>query len=251
MLTFDDGYKSVLTHAYHYLAANNIPFTIYVTTAPVENKSYIWVDKVYSYLYYQNYEKIDFSLLGLNISKNYFLNNRINAITNVIKRLKEIDYQKKNLMIDQLMGFEYNIHPCFELLSIKELQFLANDYSVTIGAHTVNHEILTKMSPSDSLSEIMKSRTILEKWVGKSVEHFAYPNGGYNQNIVSIVKQAGFKSAARIGLLTNWTINPFELCRVGSGASDDDYQFYSMINGVISLKIEFRNYYHKIKGKLF
>ena len=78
------------------------------------------------------------------------------------------------------------------------------DCGVTIGAHTVNHPILKVLSEHEQHTEIEKSKLQLEDWLGRPVEHFAYPNGvegrDFDDCTVNLVKQAGFTSA----VITNW-----------------------------------------------
>ena len=112
---------------------------------------------------------------------------------------------------------------------------------MTIGAHTVNHEILTSMPVVDAVKEIVKSKEVLESWIGKPVEHFAYPDGGYNKILADKIRQLNFKSASRIGLSINWGINSFELRRIGTDPQDDNLIFKLMVNGVIPFKVELRN----------
>ena len=46
-----------------------------------------------------------------------------------------------------------------------------------IGAHTVNHPILTNLDPEEARREIGRSRHALEEAIGAPVTLFAYPNG--------------------------------------------------------------------------
>ena len=59
----------------------------------------------------------------------------------------------------------------------QELSQLADDPLVTIGAHTVNHLMLAKLSEKAARSEIDLSRSIIEAALGKRPEHLSYPYG--------------------------------------------------------------------------
>ena len=65
---------------------------------------------------------------------------------------------------------------------------MANDPLVTIGAHTVNHEVLTTMPFKEAVNEIKESRDILEQWTGKRILHFSYPDGKFNQTLANKVE---------------------------------------------------------------
>lgn len=253
ILTFDDGYKSVLTLAYPVLSKMNIPFTVYITTGPVEKRTLLWVDQVFAYLHEHHIDNNIMLLMGMANYSYLYQTNKTKLITKVINRLKQIEYEKKNelikLLIDGNQFKNFMLKPetrSFEMLTVDDIRKLADDPMVTMGAHTVNHEILTRMPLHDAVKEISESRYTLEKWIGRNVYHFAYPDGNYNTQLAESVKQIGFKSACRIGLMVNWIVKKYELCRVGTGSWDDDYEFRAMVNGIIPLKVEARNFIRKI-----
>ncbi|MHB8660406.1 MAG: polysaccharide deacetylase family protein [Minisyncoccota bacterium] len=67
---------------------------------------------------------------------------------------------------------------------------------MTIGDHTRSHPYLTSiMSTSTLWDEIAGSKQLLEQKLGVPINEFAYPFGQYNPTIVSLVRQAGYKSA--------------------------------------------------------
>jgi len=64
-----------------------------------------------------------------------------------------------------------------------------------IGAHTVDHPSLDKLTPEQQHHEIFDSKATLEQEIGAPVTAFCYPSGRYNATTVQLVKQAGFTSA--------------------------------------------------------
>ncbi|MGD2064427.1 MAG: polysaccharide deacetylase family protein [Nitrospirota bacterium] len=93
---------------------------------------------------------------------------------------------------------------------------------ITIGAHTVTHPRLTRALPQDRKAEINGSKAQLEAIIDGPVEHFCYPYGDYDEELMATVKEAGFRSAvttvrgrARRG------DDPFELARKGVSFRDD------------------------------
>lgn len=253
VLTFDDGYKSMLTHVYPILKHRNIPFTVYVSSGPVAKRTLLWTDKVFIYLYNMNDRDLDSVMLKFgkysidcNINKKIF---RVALLNN----LKKMDYRKKNALIEKLVNggaiwlnyFGTSKNP-FEMLTVEDVKQLADDPLVTIGAHTVNHEVLTSMPFEEAVSEIKESKDALEGWTGKPIIHFSYPDGKYDQALANKVRELGFRSATRIGLKINWHNKPFELCRVGTNPEDDEVVFKSMVNGIISLKAEVKDFLREL-----
>ena len=66
---------------------------------------------------------------------------------------------------------------------------------MVIGAHTKNHVHLDQCELSVTEEEIIGSKSAIESEIGEPCSVFCYPYGGYNRNIQSIVKKAGFDYA--------------------------------------------------------
>ena len=69
---------------------------------------------------------------------------------------------------------------------------------VTIGAHTIHHYDLAKLSEDEQRQEIAGSRAALQSQLGIPVNDFCYPSGQYSAQTIEIVKQAGFKDATTV-----------------------------------------------------
>ena len=79
------------------------------------------------------------------------------------------------------------------LLQEEEIVAIGKDYE--IGAHTMNHSDLTKISLSQAEYEIGASKKYLENLLGKPISMFSYPYGKYNNALKQIVKSCGFIGA--------------------------------------------------------
>ena len=64
-----------------------------------------------------------------------------------------------------------------------------------IGSHTVNHCHLTQVDHAQAEYEIFESRRQLQQVTGTSVDHFCYPWGENDTNVVDLVRAAGYSSA--------------------------------------------------------
>ena len=67
-----------------------------------------------------------------------------------------------------------------------------------IGSHTQNHVRLAECNIEVETTEIERSRVDLEAQFGCTVEHFCYPYGSYNNEIVAITKKAGYNTATTV-----------------------------------------------------
>jgi peptidoglycan/xylan/chitin deacetylase (PgdA/CDA1 family) len=89
---------------------------------------------------------------------------------------------------------------------------LARDPLVTIGAQSVSHPVLTKLSPQRAEHEIRMSRSVIEGAIGISPTHFAYPFGQ-----AGVADAREFQIAEDAGYLTAMTLQPGVLTREHAG----------------------------------
>jgi len=81
-----------------------------------------------------------------------------------------------------------------------------------IGAHTMTHPRLSTLDPTSAKKEIENSKSTLERWSGKKITSFCYPEGMYTKEQKHLVQGAGF-SLARTTKRFSLTAgnDPFEL----------------------------------------
>lgn len=72
-----------------------------------------------------------------------------------------------------------------------------------IGAHTLSHCWLSRLSIQAAREEIFASKKKLEDTFGVPIEHFCYPYGDSNDAVRDLVQEAGYHSAC----LTQFGIN--------------------------------------------
>jgi peptidoglycan/xylan/chitin deacetylase (PgdA/CDA1 family) len=96
-------------------------------------------------------------------------------------------------------------------LSHAELRALSSE-GFEIGAHSVSHKHLWKLSVKELTAEINPCKPILEDIIGSEVRMFCYPRGRYDANTLKIVKQAGYAGGRTCRLLATGTgFDPFEM----------------------------------------
>jgi peptidoglycan/xylan/chitin deacetylase (PgdA/CDA1 family) len=66
---------------------------------------------------------------------------------------------------------------------------------MTIGSHTRTHAVLTNETRQRAADEIAGSRRELQRRLGSPIDFFAYPDGGFNDDIVKAVAAAGYRYA--------------------------------------------------------
>jgi peptidoglycan/xylan/chitin deacetylase (PgdA/CDA1 family) len=64
-----------------------------------------------------------------------------------------------------------------------------------LAAHTINHQDLTTLGPSQLEEEVAGSRAILRRKYGVPVADFCYPAGRFDEAVINAVKAAGYVAA--------------------------------------------------------
>jgi peptidoglycan/xylan/chitin deacetylase (PgdA/CDA1 family) len=83
-------------------------------------------------------------------------------------------------------------------LTHADLRVLAASYTVTIGAHTVDHVRLRDRPELEQQDTIAGSKRELEGSIGRAVSHFAYPFGrrdDFDDRSIDAVRSAAFHTA--------------------------------------------------------
>jgi peptidoglycan/xylan/chitin deacetylase (PgdA/CDA1 family) len=81
-----------------------------------------------------------------------------------------------------------------------------------IGAHTVSHKSLPRLSPEELHHEVRICKQTLEQTLGSRVPMFCYPNGRYDSEVIRQVKNAGYDGARTTRMLSlRADFLPFEM----------------------------------------
>ena len=254
ILSFDDGYKNYLTKVLPILRAEQLPSIVYIPSGISASQGKIWTDRVFYAFYRSSKTFLDLNDANLGMWRMSSKNDRIKAAHGVINLLKRTPPENKYTLIDLIISKLGIINESskaerensFAILSIKDIEKLSSDPLVTIGSHSVNHEILTQLSIKEADKEIRRSKGMLEEWINKPVNHFSYPDGKWNSTIAELVKKAGYKTATRIGLGLFRNNQLFQVPRLAVGFWDNHYSFKSMVNGVTTIKVETEEFLGKL-----
>jgi peptidoglycan/xylan/chitin deacetylase (PgdA/CDA1 family) len=103
------------------------------------------------------------------------------------------------------------------MMSAGELRQLAADGVMEVGAHTVEHSLLSAESVKRQRSEIESCRATLTDIVGKSITSLSYPFGtrrDYTAGTIAAVRRAGFEIAcSNFQGIVNSDTDPLQLPR--------------------------------------
>jgi peptidoglycan/xylan/chitin deacetylase (PgdA/CDA1 family) len=96
--------------------------------------------------------------------------------------------------IGGVADWDANYGEAAPLMTWPELFEIENE-GIELGCHSLIHQPMTEMNDADLVTDTGKARRILERRLGHSVDHFAYPYGAENPSVQKAVASLGFKSA--------------------------------------------------------
>jgi peptidoglycan/xylan/chitin deacetylase (PgdA/CDA1 family) len=97
------------------------------------------------------------------------------------------------------------------LLSPADLRTLSSE-GFEIGAHSVSHKLLWRLSAEELAKEVSPCKPMLEDILGKEVRMFCYSKGRYDSNVIRTLKEAGYWGARTVRMLaTRLEFDPFEM----------------------------------------
>ena len=80
-----------------------------------------------------------------------------------------------------------------EMMNWEDIKECLNS-KVEIASHSFSHDSLISILDRDKLeNEIINSKTGLENKLNKTIRHFVFPNGLYNNLVIDIAKEAGYE----------------------------------------------------------
>ena len=164
LVTFDDGYRSVLRLGAPVLAEHGIPAAVFVCTGPMRTRTALWFDAVA--------ESEGHAAVDAWKSRDY---DAWRAMSGAAPVLPEDDPRI--------------------LMTPEELAVLSRTTGIEVGGHTAGHPILANATAAQQRAEIEDNLTAIREWTGTPARAFAYPNGrpgvDYNSDTIAILHAAG------------------------------------------------------------
>ncbi|WP_422931551.1 polysaccharide deacetylase family protein [Singulisphaera sp. PoT] len=220
-ITFDDGFRNVMTTAFPILQHHGLPSTIFLVTSLVGTNQPPWPDQLEHAITQSDREEFDWNGLTWPLRS---LADCASACREIRKSLKSCGNQQRLEALEELreaLGWPRITHnSTLATMGWEEIEELADTGLVDFGAHTHTHPILARCNRRTQTEELRNSRAILMERLGKA-DLLAYPNGSrsdFNAETKQIAREEGFLGAVTtINGLNSGTTDPFELRRVGVG----------------------------------
>lgn len=175
LLTFDDGKKINYEETVPELEHLGIPAVFYIVTGVIDSDQPLWFDRL------KNLQK-QFKIVPKEAQS---------------RTLKKLPLQEIQRRIDYLYTkYNLNSHPSDSkslYMSWKDVESLFRK-GFHIGAHTIDHPILTNESPTEAKNQIQKSISDIKKHTGITCTSFTFPNGNYTDELALYAQKCGAKT---------------------------------------------------------
>jgi len=203
VITVDDGYRDCYLVGYPALRQRAFQATLFVTTAFVFERLWLWWDVV-DYIIAQTpfaSKTVEYAnqKLALDFSSPEARRtswSRVGMLCSYVS-----DSQRRDILRRLSEDLGVQIPPIrpdqYQSCTPDELNEMAA-HGIALGPHTVHHPILSQCEPEQWKQEIIESRHQLSGWVHEYVDIFAYPSGtkdDYNESMSSFLESSGFQAA--------------------------------------------------------
>ena len=199
-LTFDDGYRDNLDHAWPVLAKHGVPWTLFVTAGFAERTARLWWLEMEEAIRALPRFILDLPDGGFSARTESDREKQLTFETLYWRLRKGPEAILLSAISDLVRqaGIDSAALVERECLPWETLRSLAGAPGVTIGAHTLSHPMLAKHPQEFARTEIVESKARLEAELGLPIRHFAYPVGdptSAGSRDFALVRDAGFVSA--------------------------------------------------------
>ena len=227
VITIDDGYQSVYRVAYRVLKRLGLPASVYLATAFVDERQFLWTDRVEFAVNHARAGELRVTLgtstvqLPLDGRESRIAADR--TLRSRIKALPQASLEQAVEAVERSAGCAVSgaASDLYEPMQWSEAAEMHASGLITFGSHTHSHVILARTEPARTAHELKHSKAIIESRLGIPCEEFCYPNGrrgDFNAATGALVRDAGFRSALTTVYGRNArNANPFELRRYNLG----------------------------------
>ena len=196
-ITFDDGYADNHHVAMPILQRHGLTATFFIATSFLDGGR-MWNDTIIETIRGNTTPLLDFSSLGLGQYPVNTIDQKKAAIGALINKIKYRSVAERISITEQLAHLAQVELPHDLMMTAHEVKAMRHA-GMQIGAHTISHPILARLTDEQARQEIGDSKIFLEQLLGERVGLFAYPNGkpgeDFSPHTVEVVRSLGFDAA--------------------------------------------------------
>lgn len=207
LVTFDDGWRDNYTIAYPILRRLGIPAAVFITTDYIGTQKRFWFTTLMQCLLARPAQPLrpgmgrelawppDVSreLDRLASRPRPLRPWQLDGLVEAMKNYPETSIQSMVAALERRVDGLPPL-PRDEALFLSWEQVCEMDrHGIGIGSHSCTHRILTQLGPDEAHQELRRSRERLEQELGHPVMSFAFPNGDYTADHMTMAWEVGYR----------------------------------------------------------
>ncbi len=120
--------------------------------------------------------------------------------SNVWPILKKYNFPATIFLAPDLIGKKAgdSKNVVLDMIDWPQIQEMHQSGLIDFQPHGLNHKELCKISLEQVEQEIRGSKNIIEEQLNKTCHFFAYPRGSFNQQVVNILREFGFRAGLSV-----------------------------------------------------
>ena len=235
-ITFDDGYANNRSVALPILESLGLPATIYLTTGLIGTERRLWTTALELAIRQATVSELDLGTLGLGRVALGTGADRARLASRITEALKLRPIAERDAILRRVHADTVNSGAtdgsAFAMMSWDDARGMLATGLVTFGAHTVNHDILSRVDDGRVASEVEGSMRKVAEELGEC-RTFAFPNGrevDFDERATAAVRRAGGIAAMSTREGLNGTDEDFFALRrvvVGPEMSMDAFRLHT------------------------
>lgn len=199
-VTFDDGYRNVLTTALPIARACRVPITVFVPAGQIAEGICSWFDVLRVVIAESLRERRRVRISDVLSIDGGSIRHPEAAFARISQWIADRPDQEAVALINRLevLGQELAIatrYPEFTLAGWDEWRRAIADGPVTVGSHGLTHRDLRQLSPDECVHELMRSKQLIEEAISRQCRIVAYPYGAWNAPVAEAARLAGYTAA--------------------------------------------------------
>jgi peptidoglycan/xylan/chitin deacetylase (PgdA/CDA1 family) len=202
-ITIDDGYSDAYDIAFPLLRRRKLPAAMFVVTEFVDQKRWLWTDKLRYLVAHAAARSIEGRLDDNEFCVEFERGDSIfcsaDKVNSLLKAVADDEKEAAIARMAAAFGVELPVAPPPEYASVTWEQVREMSAAgIEIGSHTATHPILPNVSLEHVRRELVESRQRIAAEIGRSVDLFCYPNGDYNDVVMREAERAGYTCAVTV-----------------------------------------------------
>jgi peptidoglycan/xylan/chitin deacetylase (PgdA/CDA1 family) len=224
------------------LRESGVPATMYLATGYVGTDALLWQDRLFAEI--ESFDSLEIDLSPHHLDVHHWNDpaTRQEVFDTLLAMFKRLPVDQKDHALDDVCrqtnhaGLQNPTRHDFQLMSWDNAAEMAASGLIEIGPHTVNHELLSRLTDDKVRSEIVDSHHAVLDHLGTSSPTFAFPNGtksDYDERVFTALQQRDIPAAVTTASgLNRRSQSLLELKRIGIGSDTTRSQFRAEISGM-------------------